>query len=164
MLGKYSFIPEGGASSVMTLSVEEFETLRLMDMENVSQEQCAQIMGMVRTSVQLLYDSARRKVAQALVVGMEICIEGGNFYVCYAKDVCYGTKGCRRYMVTTQNKDLEGEIQMKIAVTYENGEIFQHFGHTEKFKIYEMSEKSIVNSYVVDTNGSRKDCPQDFTV
>ncbi|MBE5938545.1 MAG: dinitrogenase iron-molybdenum cofactor biosynthesis protein [Lachnospiraceae bacterium] len=43
---------------------------------------------------------------------------------------------------------------MKIAVTYENGEIFQHFGHTEKFKIYEVNEEGITNSYVVNTNGS----------
>lgn len=43
---------------------------------------------------------------------------------------------------------------MKIAVTYQNGQIFQHFGHTEQFKIYEVEENKIVNSLVVDTNGS----------
>lgn len=43
---------------------------------------------------------------------------------------------------------------MKIAVTYENGEIFQHFGHTEQFKIYEVEDGKVVSSEVVDTNGS----------
>lgn len=43
---------------------------------------------------------------------------------------------------------------MKIAVTYENGEIFQHFGHTAQFKVYEIEEGKIVKSEVVDTNGS----------
>ena len=43
---------------------------------------------------------------------------------------------------------------MKIAVTYENGQIFQHFGHTEKFKLYEVQDGKIVNAEVVDTNGS----------
>lgn len=43
---------------------------------------------------------------------------------------------------------------MKIAVTYENGQIFQHFGHTAQFKIYEVEDGKIVNSEVVDTNGS----------
>jgi len=43
---------------------------------------------------------------------------------------------------------------MKIAVTYENGEIFQHFGHTAQFKLYEVEEGKIVNSEVIDTNGS----------
>ena len=43
---------------------------------------------------------------------------------------------------------------MKIAVTYENGKIFQHFGHTEQFKIYTVEHGNIVSSEVVDTNGS----------
>lgn len=43
---------------------------------------------------------------------------------------------------------------MKIAVTYQNGQIFQHFGHTEQFKIYEIENKTVVNATVVDTLGS----------
>ena len=43
---------------------------------------------------------------------------------------------------------------MKIAVTYENGEIFQHFGHTEQFKIYTAEDGKIIDSEVIDTNGS----------
>ena len=43
---------------------------------------------------------------------------------------------------------------MKIAVTYENGEIFQHFGHTAEFKIYEVADGKVVNAEVFDTNGS----------
>ena len=43
---------------------------------------------------------------------------------------------------------------MKIAVTYENGEIFQHFGHTEQFKLYEVSGGKLLHTQVVDTNGS----------
>lgn len=43
---------------------------------------------------------------------------------------------------------------MRIAVTYENGQIFQHFGHTQQFKVYEVQEGKIVVSQVVDTNGS----------
>lgn len=48
----------------------------------------------------------------------------------------------------------EGDFTMKIAVTYENGEIFQHFGHTAEFKIYEVADGKVVNAEVVDTNGS----------
>lgn len=42
---------------------------------------------------------------------------------------------------------------MKIAVTYEDGQIFQHFGHTEMFKIYDVADGKVVASEVVDTNG-----------
>lgn len=43
---------------------------------------------------------------------------------------------------------------MKIAVTYENGQIFQHFGHTEQFKIYDTDDGKILSDEIVSTNGS----------
>ena len=43
---------------------------------------------------------------------------------------------------------------MKIAVTYQNGQIFQHFGHTAQFKLYEVEDGKIVYSEVVDTMDS----------
>ena len=43
---------------------------------------------------------------------------------------------------------------MRIAVTYENGQIFQHFGHTEQFKVYDVSDGKIISAEIVDTNGS----------
>lgn len=43
---------------------------------------------------------------------------------------------------------------VKIAVTYENGVVFQHFGHTEAFKIYEVENGCVVSSQVVSTEGS----------
>ena len=43
---------------------------------------------------------------------------------------------------------------MKIAVTYENGEIFQHFGRTEQFKLYNVEENKVVSSEIISSNGS----------
>lgn len=43
---------------------------------------------------------------------------------------------------------------MKIAVTYDNGNIFQHFGKTKQFKIYEIEDGNIISSEIVDTNGT----------
>lgn len=45
-------------------------------------------------------------------------------------------------------------INMKIAVTYDNGEVFQHFGHTEQFKVYEVEAGKVVNIEVVAANGA----------
>lgn len=45
-------------------------------------------------------------------------------------------------------------IEMKIAVTYENGNVFQHFGHTGQFKIYETRDGMIAGTQIVDTAGS----------
>ena len=43
---------------------------------------------------------------------------------------------------------------MKIAVTYDNGEIFQHFGKTESFKVYEVEDNKVVSSEVIGSNGT----------
>lgn len=43
---------------------------------------------------------------------------------------------------------------MKIAVTYENGNVFQHFGHTEKFKLFNIDNGKVVGTKIVNTNGS----------
>ncbi len=46
------------------------------------------------------------------------------------------------------------ESDMKIAVTYEDGMIFQHFGHTAQFKVYEVQDGRVISSAIIDTNGS----------
>ena len=51
---------------------------------------------------------------------------------------------------------------MKIAVTYENGQVFQHFGRTEQFKVYEVEDGSVVSSRVMSTNGTGHEALADF--
>lgn len=51
---------------------------------------------------------------------------------------------------------------MKIAVTYENGNIYQHFGHTEQFKLYQVENGKVTDSQVVSTNGSGHSALVDF--
>ncbi len=55
---------------------------------------------------------------------------------------------------TSSNKNNRGEGKMKIAVTYENGEVFQHFGHTENFKVYTIENKKIISSEIISSNGT----------
>ena len=43
---------------------------------------------------------------------------------------------------------------MKIAVTYENGQVFQHFGHTEEFKFYEIEDGKVISTVIIGSNGS----------
>ena len=122
---------------VMTL--DEFETIRLLDREGLTQEQCAEKMGIARTTVTAIYESARRKVADALVDGKQLLIRGGNYQL--------NDQG-------TKNIIQKGTGNMRIAATYENGEIFQHFGHTEQFKLYDVEDGKIVAEQIVPTNGS----------
>ena len=42
---------------------------------------------------------------------------------------------------------------MRVAVTYDNGDVFEHFGRTERFKVYDIENRKVVNSQILDTNG-----------
>ena len=80
-----------GKEGPLTLSVDEYEARRLIDLEGMTQEQCAAQMEVARTTVQAVYDAARRKVADALVNGRRLVIEGGSYRLCPQAAGC-----CRR--------------------------------------------------------------------
>lgn len=131
----------------VTMTLDEYETVRLIDFGGLTQEQCAAQMGVARATVQAIYTSARAKLARCLVLSQPLQIGGGDIVLCEEKEncaVCPGRGGKR---------DGRNTI-MKIAVTYDNGQIFQHFGHSEQFKIYEIEDGKVVASKVLDAAGS----------
>lgn len=150
---EFSPIGEAGGKPVV-LTVDEFETIRLIDKEGLSQEECGMQLCVGRTTVQAIYESARKKLAAALVLGLPIKIEGGEYRLCNGNaDFCY-KNDCFKKQIQTKFLMTKGEKIMRIAVTYENGNIFQHFGHTEQFKVYDVEEGNIVKTEIIDTNGS----------
>ena len=64
------------------LSVDEYEVIRLVDLEKLSHEECAKNMDISRTTVTEIYESAREKIAECLVRGKELVISGGNYCLC----------------------------------------------------------------------------------
>jgi len=76
------FKPAGIPMAILNevkLLVEEAEAVRLKDLEGLEQEECAQKMNISRTTFSRILDSARQKIADALLNGKAIRIEGGNF-------------------------------------------------------------------------------------
>ena len=144
------FQSENGLDDVTTLTVDEYEAIRQIDMEGLSQEECAKKMCVARTTAQLIYNSARKKIAESIVLGKSIRIEGGNYILCDGSPCC---ENCCKSTQPVNYMQKKGENVMRIAVTYENGEVFQHFGRTENFKIYEVENNKIVNSQVMGSNG-----------
>lgn len=149
------FVPAHGEVQrpPITLTVDEYETIRLIDKEGFSQEVCGEWMQVARTTVQKIYDSARKKLAEALVEGAALHIEGGEFRLCDGKSAGWGCAGCFKRQYHQQYEKQKGDAVMRIAVTYENGQIFQHFGRTEQFKVYDVQDGEVTSSEVVGTDG-----------
>ena len=150
------FVPvcDAGENIPVILTVDEYETIRLIDKEGLSQEQCGEFMEIARTTVQKIYESARKKLADVLVDGRPLRIDGSEFWLCDGQTIHCGYTGCFKHLYHQQYNKPKGDPIMRVAVTYENGEIFQHFGHTEQFKIYDIADGKITSSQVVDTNGN----------
>ena len=74
--------------SEVQLLVEEAEAIRLKDLEGLEQEDCAQKMNISRSTFSRLLDSARQKIADALLNGKAIRIEGGNFEMAIRRFRC----------------------------------------------------------------------------
>ena len=85
--------PVGG---MIVMTVDEYETIRLIDLEAMTQEECAERMNVARTTVQRIYNDARRKVAEVLVEGNILKIEGGDIKLCDGSEQLHGCGRCLR--------------------------------------------------------------------
>ena len=94
-------------------------------------------MNISRTTVTEIYAGARKKIARSIMEGYPLRIECNE---------CVKKAG---YPVI----DVKGEHIMRIAVTYENESVFQHFGKTSQFKLYDIENNEIKESQVVGTEG-----------
>lgn len=136
------FTPDGLASGdAIDMTVDELEALRLCDLEGLNQEAVAQQMGIARATVAAICSRAHRKVANALVNGRALIIEGGN--------IAYSPITTATAVWPAKEVDT-----MRVATTYDNGNIFMHFGRSEQFKIYDIQDGKVLNEQVVGTDGT----------
>ena len=85
-----------GALEHVRMTVDEYEAIRLIDQEGFNQEECARQMKVARTTVQGIYVRARQKIADALVNGKVLVIEGGEYRLCEDPDPACGP-ACQRH-------------------------------------------------------------------
>lgn len=83
--------------NVVVMSVDEYEAIRLIDLEGMNQECCANRMNIARTTVQGIYNDARRKIAESLVNGKTLWIEGGEYRLCDEHEAACGNGNCHRF-------------------------------------------------------------------
>ena len=90
-----SFAPAGiRCNTKVILTVDEYEVIRLIDLEKLTHEQAAVQMDISRTTVTEIYESARQKIADSLVNGKPLRIDGGNYRLCNGKEFRFCKRAC----------------------------------------------------------------------
>ena len=116
------------------LSVEEAEALRLKELMGLEQEQGAEKMNISRQTFQRVLASARQKVADALLNGKAIRIEGGNFQVMPVIPSCH-----KEQEENKNRKDIGGKI-MRYAMPVSGDRLMSHFGQATEFMLLDVDK------------------------
>lgn len=141
------FIPEIDSYGEINLTLDEFETIKWIDAQGLSQENCASVMNVSRTTVQRAYASARNKIGIALVNGSSLNIEGGH--------VNLGANS------PFKNHTDEGELNMKLAIGLNNDQVSMHFGSCNDFRIVTIEDgKAVKTEDIHDEVSTHHDRPQ----
>jgi len=101
MPGSTIYGPLNGFSheqALIIMTVEEYEAIRLIDLEGLNQEECAEKMQVARATVQNIYKTARFKISDSLVNGHILKIEGGDFQLYEETEQGCGCPRCDRKM------------------------------------------------------------------
>ena len=123
------------------LTVEEVEAIRLKDIEDLEQKECAVKMGISRPTFQRMLESARRKIADALLNGKAIDIQGGTFEVTHPECKCLNDCNNKIQIYNSKN---EGVNNVKIAVVTDDGTtICQHFGRARYYSVITIEDGEI---------------------
>lgn len=108
------FLPtqsDASTQDVIIVTVDEYEAIRLIDNEGFSQEKCSGYMNIARTTVQLIYESARKKIARALVEGRPLKIQGGDYCLCDGNEEYCGCGGCRKHRRGCMRQEIKEEAK-----------------------------------------------------
>ena len=94
-------------AEAVVMTVDEYETIRLIDYQNFSQEECGEYMKIARTTVQQIYNNARKKVAKFIVEGKPLKIEGGDYELCGGEEVFCACGGCEKHASCCRKMEVE---------------------------------------------------------
>ncbi len=158
-----AFFPQQPCGKTTALTVEELESVRLCDLENLGQDEAAENMNVSRPTFQRILYRARHKIAEALCAGEEIRIGGGCYEVARAPCGCRGRCRCCCFEAGTHHRETkpssptnrrtnQEENNMKIAVTTEGTQIFQHFGKCPSFTVFTVEGGTVRQKSTLDTS------------
>ena len=128
----------------VSLTVDEYEVIRLLDYIGLNQEECSKYMDISRTTVTSIYNEARKKLATAIVEGRELIISGGDYEICGFKQYIGKGKGSKDMIIALPVDEARKETKMSIS-----------FGRAEYFMFFntETEEAHFVENTAKDAEG-----------
>ena len=142
------FNPLTTSQDEIVLTLDEFETIKWIDVENLSQENCASIMSVSRTTIQRTYASARKKLGLAIVNGLNLTIGGGPIIE-------------EERSPFKEHVNEKGELSMKIAIGLDQNQVSMHFGSCNDFRIVEVNNMEVTKTEDIhDESSTHHDRPQ----
>jgi predicted DNA-binding protein (UPF0251 family)/predicted Fe-Mo cluster-binding NifX family protein len=125
------------------ITIDEIEAIRLKDVEDLEQEQCALKMGISRATFQRILESVRKKITDALLNGKAIKIQGGTFEVkSLGEEYLSGNNDTSQ----VDSKRNTGVKNMKIAVVTDDGTtVCQHFGRAKYYGVITIENGKVIS-------------------
>lgn len=134
---------DGERLDTIVMAVDELETIRLIDKEGFSQEECGAYMNVARTTVQQIYTTARKKLADAIIDGCILKIEGGDYQLCNGEEDYCDCGGCRKHRLCRLARQLKENHIMKIMLPLDEDKlsICPVFARAPFFMVYDGDSK-----------------------
>ena len=136
------------------LTVDEYEAIRLIDKQGFSQEECSTYMKVSRATVQMLYNSARKKLAEALVSARSLRIQGGDYQLCDGEEEFCDCGGCKKHRrVWTHVEKEDGKMRIAIPLDENKKDVCIVLARAPYFLFHEDGKDTVIENPAAAAQG-----------
>lgn len=136
------------------LTVDEYEAIRLIDKQGFSQEECSTYMKVSRATVQMIYNSARKKLAEALVSARSLRIQGGDYQLCDGEEEFCDCGGCKKHRrVWTHVEKEDGKMRIAIPLDVNKKDVCIVLARAPYFLFHEDGKDTVIENPAAAAQG-----------
>lgn len=136
------------------LTVDEYEAIRLIDKQGFSQEECSTYMKVSRATVQMIYNSARKKLAEALVSARSLRIQGGDYQLCDGEEEFCNCGGCKKHRrVWTHVEKEDGKMRIAIPLDENKKDVCIVLARAPYFLFHEDGKDTVIENPAAAAQG-----------
>lgn len=136
------------------LTVDEYEAIRLIDKQGFSQEECSTYMKVSRATVQMIYNSARKKLAEVLVSARSLRIQGGDYQLCDGEEEFCDCGGCKKHRrVWTHVEKEDGKMRIAIPLDENKKDVCIVLARAPYFLFHEDGKDTVIENPAVAAQG-----------